>query len=82
MLYNCDRMVLTHNNSSFYGLKWIDSLKFLENNLERFAQKESLLGVIDKKSGKNSTKWEKISHIIFRSPYLSKWKLDLKRRLV
>jgi len=53
MLYNCDRMVITHNNASFYGLKWIDSLKFLESNLERFAQKESPLGIIDKKSGRH-----------------------------
>jgi len=51
-MYNCERMVLTHNNASFYGLKWIDSLKFLENNLERFVNKENLIGIIDQQSGK------------------------------
>jgi len=52
-LFDCDRLVLTYNNSDFYGLKWIDTIKFWNENLERFSKGEKVLGIVDKKSGRH-----------------------------
>ncbi len=49
--FNCERLLLTCNNSDFSGMKWEDSLNFFAANVDRYLKGEEIIGVIDKKAG-------------------------------
>ena len=51
-MFDAERLLLTYENADYYGLKWINMLKFLNGNLDRFIKGDKLVGVVNKSIGK------------------------------